>query len=741
MAKYIGKGLPSTRRATSTNSVETQDIQDDAVTDAKLNSTKLDGIETSATADQTGSEIKTAYESESDTNAYTDTEKTKLSGVATSANNYSHPSTHAISEVSGLQTALDAKTTESYVDAEITTLIGAAPAALNTLQELGDALGDDANYASTITTALAGKVDDGQVLTDVPASAVFTDTVYTHPANHAISVTTGLQTALDAKVDDGQVLTDVPASAVFTDTTYSVGDGGLTQKNFTTADNTKLDGIAASANNYSHPATHAASMLTGALPAIDGSSLTGIETVTKAATAPSSPSNGDQWFNTTNDLLQVYTASGWSDLNNPAPTSTGGTISISDVEEASSYNVDCKTNFDDNSGAASLTYSLNSGTLPVGTSLNASSGVISGTASVVTGNTATVTYSYTIKGTDDNEGFATQAYSSDVTKQPIDGGFSAWSSWSNAGGYDDGAGGTCSVSCGTGTQNRTRTCTNPTPQYGGSSCSGSTSEDQACNTGECISYIAATGGTITTSGDYKIHTFTSSGTFAISSLGNQSTSTNYLIIAGGGGSGSYIGGGGGAGGFRSSTSTMSSTGNYAVTIGAGGSTNSNGNSSSWNSITATYGGGGRGSNQGGGNPGGSGGGGGGGGSGTRTGGSGTSGQGYSGGSGQGPNPHGGGGGGGAGGSGSTTSQGGVGGTGKVNPISGSTHGEGSSNYLGGGGGGGQKNATTRPGGNGGGGDSTGNGTGYNGLANHGGGAGANSASGGSGVVILRYQYQ
>jgi hypothetical protein len=38
-------------------------------------------------------------------------------------------------------------------------------------------------------------------------------------------------------------------------TTYSVGDGGLTQKNFTTADNTKLDGIATSANNYSHPTT------------------------------------------------------------------------------------------------------------------------------------------------------------------------------------------------------------------------------------------------------------------------------------------------------------------------------------------------------------------------------------------------------------------------------------------------------------------------------------------------------
>lgn len=40
--------------------------------------TKLDGIETGATADQTGSEIKSAYEGEADTNAFTDAEKAKL---------------------------------------------------------------------------------------------------------------------------------------------------------------------------------------------------------------------------------------------------------------------------------------------------------------------------------------------------------------------------------------------------------------------------------------------------------------------------------------------------------------------------------------------------------------------------------------------------------------------------------------------------------------------------------------
>ena len=53
--------------------------------DVAADGTKLDGIETGATADQTATEIKTAYESNSDTNAFTDAEKTKLSGIATGA--------------------------------------------------------------------------------------------------------------------------------------------------------------------------------------------------------------------------------------------------------------------------------------------------------------------------------------------------------------------------------------------------------------------------------------------------------------------------------------------------------------------------------------------------------------------------------------------------------------------------------------------------------------------------------
>ena len=47
--------------------------------------TKLDGIEASATADQTGAEIKAAYEAEADTNAFTDADHTKLDGIETAA--------------------------------------------------------------------------------------------------------------------------------------------------------------------------------------------------------------------------------------------------------------------------------------------------------------------------------------------------------------------------------------------------------------------------------------------------------------------------------------------------------------------------------------------------------------------------------------------------------------------------------------------------------------------------------
>lgn len=64
--------------------------------------------------------------------------------------------------------------TESYVDTAISNLIDGAPLALNTLNELAAALGDDANYATTITNALALKANTSSLAT-VATSGSYND--------------------------------------------------------------------------------------------------------------------------------------------------------------------------------------------------------------------------------------------------------------------------------------------------------------------------------------------------------------------------------------------------------------------------------------------------------------------------------------------------------------------------------------------------------------------------------------
>ena len=310
-------------------------------------------------------------------------------------------------------------------------------------------------------------------------------------------------------------------------------------------------------------------------------------------------------------------------------------------------------------------------------------------------------------------------------------------------------------------------------------------------------YISATGGTVTTSGDYKVHAFTGDGCFVVSSLGLgnpcvQNSSVDYLVVAGGGGA-RHNGGGGGAGGFRVSnvhglpaptTSPLASptgitvtTTTYPITVGAGGSGGnpggSNGSNSVFSTITSAGGGLSGGQNPGdtAGNPGGSGGGGdyNGSGSGAGAGGSGNTpptspAQGTNGG--PGGNPYGpvysGGGGGGAacagtpGGSNSNVPTNGRGGHGSyINPAFGGCYGTdgdrkpaaiGARHFSGGGGAAGNpaNDAANVYGGEGGGG--TGGPSGNNATANTGGGGGGNNPSGsggagGKGIVLIRYKYQ
>jgi hypothetical protein len=273
-------------------------------------------------------------------------------------------------------------------------------------------------------------------------------------------------------------------------------------------------------------------------------------------------------------------------------------------------------------------------------------------------------------------------------------------------------------------------------------------------------FILATGGTVTTCGDFKIHTFTGPGTFTVTSAGTPagSNSVNYLVVAGGAGGGGRHGGGGGAGGFRQNFPSPSTAGlpviatTYPITVGSGGATSggsgSNGNPSIFSTITSAGGGNGKNTNPEGGGAGGSGGGGavgspGGPGNNPPT----SPSQGNDGGNGGGPLA-------GSGGGGHTSAgtpgNASPGGSGTATSITGS-----SISYAGGGGGGQFGSSPAGTGGTGGGGNGGHNGTNgaiaQNGTTNRGGGGGGGGSSfpapyepggtGGSGIVVVRYKYQ
>ena len=304
-------------------------------------------------------------------------------------------------------------------------------------------------------------------------------------------------------------------------------------------------------------------------------------------------------------------------------------------------------------------------------------------------------------------------------------------------------------------------------------------------------FITATGGTITTSGDDKIHTFTGPGTFCVSSISNCAANNivSHVVVAGGGGGGGF--GGGGAGGYREVKNpvtpytaspldgypsapnrvTVTATA-FPISVGGGGAGNtsnrargSNGNPSTFSTITAAAGGAGGAfgsSDQTQGNTGGSGGGGGALESSPYPGGAGGAGntppvspsQGNTGGSGATSGGAYGGSGGGAtavgvqvGPSGTPGAKGGAGATSCItgSPVA----------RAGGGGGAGgsPSDNAALPGGGTGGTGGGGNGapgpaptSGANGTDNTGGGGGGNyvcatSGTGGSGVVIIRYKFQ
>ena len=76
--------------------------------------------------------------------------------------------------------------------------------------------------------------------------------------------------------------------------------------------------------------------------------------------------------------------------------------------------------------------------------------------------------------------------------------------------------------------------------------------------------VAATGGSVTTSGGFTVHKYTSVGNDSFNVT--QGGFVDVLVVGGGGGGGGVIGGGGGAGGFQYIPFYKIEPGNYSIII-------------------------------------------------------------------------------------------------------------------------------------------------------------------------------
>ena len=237
---------------------------------------------------------------------------------------------------------------KDYVDTSVAAVIDSAPAALDTLNELAAALGDDANFASTVTTALATKLPlAGGTMTGAIAMGTAKITGLGDPtAAQDAATKTYVDTADAAKLNlSGGTMSG--AIAMGTNKITGLGDPTLAQDAATKAYTDSIlgsatsaaDSAAAAATSESNAATSASDAADSATAA-SGSASSAASSALAAATsydnfddrylgdkssAPALDNDGDAlvtgalYFNTTDGEMKVYGASGWQQV---APTTT-----------------------------------------------------------------------------------------------------------------------------------------------------------------------------------------------------------------------------------------------------------------------------------------------------------------------------------------------------------------------------------------------------------------------------------
>ena len=206
--------------------------------------TKLDGIETAATADQTASEIRALVESATDSNVFTDADHTKLNAIEASADVTDTTNVvAALTAGSNVTIAADGTVSSSFTDTNTTYTAG------NGLTLTGT------EFTHTDTSTQASSSNSGRT---------YIQSINVDGFGHITGLTTGTETVVntdtntqlsDEQVQDivGAMLTGNTVSGITityqdTDGTIDFSVASQTDENFTTADHSKLDGIATGAD-------------------------------------------------------------------------------------------------------------------------------------------------------------------------------------------------------------------------------------------------------------------------------------------------------------------------------------------------------------------------------------------------------------------------------------------------------------------------------------------------------------
>lgn len=255
-------------------------------------------------------------------------------------------------------TGLPTYASESFVSNAIANLVDAAPTTLNTLNELAAALGDDPNFATTITSALGNKFNTSDFTSNantainarvtksfVDALGVVATTVTTNAQPNITSVGVLSGVTVNGKTTLGNIsnITITGGSANYVLSTDGTGNlSWVAQTGGSGGGSTTLDGltdvtITTPTNNQVLSYDDANSIWVN--KTISGVSGGGV-VFTNSTTAPSSPSEGDQWFDPTTGTTYTYISDGdsnqWVEFGTaaitssaPSGTSTGKAFAMS----------------------------------------------------------------------------------------------------------------------------------------------------------------------------------------------------------------------------------------------------------------------------------------------------------------------------------------------------------------------------------------------------------------------------